>query len=226
MTPSVRASGTISSARLHRPHISPPAARSDNGPGRRPDHDGDELPAKLVEELVERARQGDSAAFGQLYDRFHAPIYRSLYAKTHSRVLAEDLAAETFAKALDAIPRYKSDSRYFGAWLGTIAKNLVIDHFKSTRARHELLVDDLTRPFPGVPSATPEVMCHLGDDELKQALWQLPPNQRRCLELRYVQDLSIAETAERLRVTHGAAKQLQWRGLRNLERLLGRRKSA
>jgi DNA-directed RNA polymerase specialized sigma24 family protein len=88
-----------------------------------------------------------------------------------------------------------------------------------------LLVDDLTR-HAASRRGQRSVPSPLADIDLQAVLRQLPDSQRRCIELRFLLDLSITETAAYLGVTYGAAKQLQWRGLRNLERLLHQELSA
>jgi RNA polymerase sigma-70 factor (ECF subfamily) len=219
-------------------HHPPPIAPADGAGGRprlapeiRPDvsvdEDADDVDVDvdlIVDELVRRARSGDSTAFALLYDRYYGNVYGNLYAKTRSRAVAEDLTSDTFVRALRAMAGYRSESRYFGAWLGKIARNVAIDHFTSPRSRHETLVDDLARH-----TARREHRAgtsRFADLDLEAAIKQLPDKQRRCIELRFLLDLSVAETAAYLGVTHGAAKQLQWRGLRNLERLLHEEASA
>ena len=71
-------------------------------------------------------------------------VFRFIYYRVSSQQLAEDLTSETFVRGLRAIQRFNWQGKDFGAWLTTIARNLVADHFKSSRARLEIV----RRPFP------------------------------------------------------------------------------
>ncbi len=178
-----------------------------------------EEPTEL-DDLVERAKAGESEAFGELFDHFHGPVFRQLLAQTRSRALAEDLTSETFFRALRAVHGFALPSRLFGPWLRRIARNLAADHFKSSRTRLEFVTGDLSF-YEGVVDGPEDLLVESLDHEaLRQALERLPVNQRRAIALRFLRQLSITETAAELGCTEGAAKQLQWRGLRNLAQLL------
>jgi len=101
---------------------------------------------EVVADLVRRAQDGDADAFGSLYDRYAEGIYRFCYHRTTSVALAEDLTSETFFRALRAISTFRWQGRDFGAWLTTIARNLVTDHYSPAGPG--------SRPFPpGCPIA-------------------------------------------------------------------------
>jgi RNA polymerase sigma-70 factor (ECF subfamily) len=173
--------------------------------------------------LVELARNGDAEAFGQLYDHYNASVYRFLYYRLGSVQLAEDLTAETFFRALRSMNGFRWQGRDFGAWLMTIARNLATDHFKSARTRLETTTEDMgtldthTEGADGPEAAT---LASLTNEALLAALAELPTEQRECLVMRFLQGLSIAETADVLGRSAGAVKQLQLRGVRNLARTL------
>jgi RNA polymerase sigma-70 factor (ECF subfamily) len=173
-----------------------------------------------LDDLVERARAGDPEAFGILFDRYHGPVFRQLLAQTRSRALAEDLTSETFFKALRAVNGFALPSRLFGPWLRRIARNLAADHFKASRTRLEHVTSDLSYFEDLVASPEDIVVQRVDHQALREALRRLPVNQQRAVTLRFLGELSITETAEILGCSEGAAKQLQWRGLRNLSNLL------
>jgi RNA polymerase sigma-70 factor (ECF subfamily) len=175
--------------------------------------------AVLMAPVVELARQGDGEAFGRLYDHYHASVFRVIYSQTRSRALAEDLTADTFFRALRGIERYKLEPELFQAWLFRIARNRVVDHAKARPTRleqahdmslHEGLADD----------ADTELIALLERERVRAGLAGLPASQRRVIELRFLGELSISEVADLLDTTEGAVKQLQYRGLRNLARLM------
>lgn len=181
-----------------------------------------ELPEDAsVAALVDRARGGDAVAFGELFDRFHNPVYRLLLARTGSRVLAEDLTSETFFEAMRVIGSYALPSRLFGAWLRRIALGLVSEHDHARVTRIEVVTED-PRTHDGVlhdvvvPGPEDAMFGGLDHDTLRAAMLRLSDSQRRTIALRFLLELSIAETAAAMGCTEGAVKQLQWRGLRGL----------
>ena len=185
------------------------------GSTHRPDV-GDDPDQLRLQALVDLARAGDAEAFGQLYDHYVTGIYRFIYYRVGAAHLAEDLTSETFVRGLRAIQRFTWQGKDFGAWLTTIARNLVVDHFKSSRARLELVADDV--PEPGVREPSPEdgVLELLTNEILHDLVNALPPEQRDCILMRFIQGLSIAQTAAALGRSEGAIKQLQLRAVRNL----------
>lgn len=180
----------------------------------------DEAVATRLIALVELARGGDKEAFGQLYDHYQPSVYRFLYYRVGSMTLAEDLTAETFFRALRSMHSFRWQGKDFGAWLMTIARNLTADHFKAGRTRLEQTTEDMQTLDTTTESPELEVLSSLTNEALLRALGELPTEQRECLIMRFLQGLSIAETAEILGRSSGAVKQLQLRGVRNLAKLL------
>jgi RNA polymerase sigma-70 factor (ECF subfamily) len=173
--------------------------------------------------LVDRARAGDVHAFGELFDRHHTPVYRMLVKLTRSHELAEDLTSETFFRALRSIRTSEVEGHYVTAWLMRIARNLAVDFFKAKHNRFEVPVDPHDNPGVHeqvVDGPESEVIKTLGHGALLRAVGSLPANQRTCITARFLDDLSIAETAHLMGCTEGAVKQLQYRGIRNLAALL------
>jgi RNA polymerase sigma-70 factor (ECF subfamily) len=170
--------------------------------------------------LVELARAGDKDAFGLLYDHYQASVYRFLYYRTRSQALAEDLTSETFFRALRSMNGFRWQGKDFGAWLMTIARNLTTDHFKAGRTRLEMTTEDMTPHDDVTDGPEDAVIAGLTNEVLLKALTELPTEQRECLIMRFLQGMSIAETALALDRSDGAVKQLQLRGVRNLAKLL------
>jgi RNA polymerase sigma-70 factor, ECF subfamily len=170
--------------------------------------------------LVELARKGDSDAFGLLYDHYQPSVYRFLFYRTRSGTLAEDLTSETFFRALRSMNNFRWQGKDFGAWLMTIARNLATDHFKAGRTRLELTTEDMGLHDDATEGPESTVLAGLTNEILLRALTELPPEQRDCLVMRFLQGMSIAETAAVLGRSDGAVKQLQLRGVRNLAKLM------
>jgi RNA polymerase sigma-70 factor (ECF subfamily) len=174
--------------------------------------------------LVERAQAGDAEAFGRIYDRYLDTVFRFIYFRVGNRQLAEDLTADTFLRALKRIGSFTWQGRDPGAWLVTIARNLVADHFKSGRYRLEVTTGDVLdadREDRG-PEGSPEaaVVDHITNVALLTAVKQLNPEQQECIVLRFLHGFSVAETAQAMGKNEGAIKALQYRAVRALARLL------
>ena len=180
----------------------------------------DEAEGSRLIALVELARQGDAEAFGQLYDHYHASVYRFLYYRLGAVQLAEDLTAETFFRALRSMSTFRWQGKDFAAWLMTIARNLTTDHFKAGRTRLETTTEDMSTLDTTTEGPETAVLASLTNEALLEALSSLPTEQRECLVMRFLQGLSIAETSEVLGRSAGAVKQLQLRGVRNLAKVL------
>ena len=170
--------------------------------------------------LVELARKGDVDAFGLLYDHYQGSVYRFLFHRTRSATLAEDLTSETFFRALRSMQGFRWQGKDFGAWLMTIARNLATDHFKAGRTRLEMTTEDMGQHDDATEGPEAMVLAGLTNEILLKALTELPDEQRDCLVMRFLQGMSIAETAAVLGRSDGAVKQLQLRGVRNLAKLM------
>ena len=170
--------------------------------------------------LVELARKGDSDAFGMLYDHYQGSVYRFLFYRTRSSTLAEDLTSETFFRALRNMQNFRWQGKDFGAWLMTIARNLATDHFKAGRTRLEMTTEDMGLHDDATEGPETAVLASLTNELLLKALTELPAEQKDCLIMRFLQGMSIAETADVLGRSEGAVKQLQLRGVRNLAKLM------
>ncbi|WP_433329656.1 sigma-70 family RNA polymerase sigma factor [Spirillospora sp. CA-294931] len=177
-------------------------------------------PSEAIKDTVLRAKAGDAEAFGSLYDHYVELVYRYVYYRVGSHPLTEDITSETFLRALRRIPDFHWQGKDFGAWLVTIARNLVADHFKSSRYRLEICTADLVEP--GTPQESPEhaVLDSMTNRTLLLAVRRLGSEQQECVVLRFLHGLSVAETALVMGKKPGAIKALQYRAVRSLARTL------
>jgi RNA polymerase sigma-70 factor (ECF subfamily) len=169
------------------------------------------------QEVVLIARAGREAAYRELIRRYERPVFALLFLMVRDRELAEDLAQETFIKALNAIDSYRPEFK-FSSWIFKIANNAAIDHLR----RREL--DTLS--LDGSPHAeTPEQMqataLQIGARQespldaveakelggaIEQAIAQLRPEYRSCILLRHVEGRAYEEIAEILNLPLGTVK--------------------
>ncbi|WP_184760820.1 ECF subfamily RNA polymerase sigma factor, BldN family [Streptomyces griseoloalbus] len=204
------ADGTAAVGRRGRPSGAATTAR-------RPAADSDS--ARMMD-LVERAQAGEADAFGRLYDQYSDTVYRYIYYRVGGKATAEDLTSETFLRALRRIGTFTWQGRDFGAWLVTIARNLVADHFKSSRFRLEVTTGEMLDANEVERSPEDSVLESLSNAALLDAVRRLNPQQQECVTLRFLQGLSVAETARVMGKNEGAIKTLQYRAVRTLARLL------
>ena len=181
-----------------------------------------EEPAASSQALVTRAQSGDGEAFGALYDQYVDMVYRYVLHRVGDRQVAEDLTSETFLRALRRLSSFTWQGRDIGAWFVTIARNLVADHYKSSRYRLELTTDDVAQSGapPVVEGPEGEVLASLENAVLLDAVRRLGPEQQECVALRFLQGLSVQETALVMGKNDGAVKALQYRAVKALGRLL------
>ena len=169
------------------------------------------------QDVVLRARSGQEAAYRELIRRYERPVFALLFRMVRDRELAEDLAQETFVKALNAIESYRPEFK-FSSWIFKIANNAAIDHLR----RREL--DTLS--LDGSPHAeTPEAMqataLQIGARQespldiveakelggtIEAAIGSLTPEYRSCILLRHVEGRAYEEIAEILNLPLGTVK--------------------
>jgi RNA polymerase sigma-70 factor (TIGR02952 family) len=170
--------------------------------------------------LVRQSQDGDAEAFGRLYDHYVTMVHRYLLHRVGDRAQAEDLTSETFVRALRRIDSLSFRGRDVGAWLVTIARNLVRDHVKSSRFRLEVTTADMRDADRVVDGPEDAVVQALTNEQLLTCIRQLGGEQQECIALRFLQGLSVAETAAVMGKKDGAVKALQHRAVRRLAGLL------
>lgn len=178
--------------------------------------------ARLVD-LVEAAKRGERAAFGEIYDEFQLPIYRYARARLRIAADAEDATAETFIAAFRAIGRYTWSGMPFEAWLFRIARSKVVDH-QRRMARRPTTDLDATDPalLPRADDVASVAIARQDSEALFAAMRRLSTDQQDVLALRFFGGLSVAETAEAMGRSAQAVKQLQFRAVGALRDRMGR----
>ncbi len=170
--------------------------------------------------LVKAAQDGDMSAFGELFDRYYDVVFRYVLFRVGDRTLAEDITSETFVRGLRRISSVSYMGRDIGAWFITIARNLIFDHVKSSRYRLEQATSDIVELSPSTHGPEQQVLDGATNEELLRCVRKLNPDQQECIQLRFLQGLSVAETAQIMDRNEGAVKALQHRAVRRLAQLL------
>jgi RNA polymerase sigma-70 factor (ECF subfamily) len=157
--------------------------------------------------------------FEEIYDAHVVPIYRFIYARVGNRPDAEDLTAQVFLRAVEQLDTSR-DAGQIASWLYRVSQNAIADHWRAFY-RLPLVAADQVAPGwePMDPAQPTESASDVPSEDPARSrvaglLTRLPENYRRVLELRFLERLSVAETAERMGISHGNAKVLQYRALR------------
>lgn len=141
---------------------------------------------------VAACQSGDLSAFDTLYTQHVDAVYRFLYRRTLIREIAEDLTSVTFIKAMESIRSFKSDKGELRAWLYRIARNAMIDHYRSTRPSVDI---ETVWDLPGDDITSLSAERHLDYAMLQKALATLSKDQRDIVLLRMWEGLSYKEIA-------------------------------
>ena len=166
-------------------------------------------------QLVLAARdKGDQRAYADLMRYYREPIYMMLLRMTHNPTEADDLTIETFGKAFCQLHSY-TPTNTFATWLFAIASNSGIDYIR--RRRLELVSlssmsvgndnDGYEYPMPSDDANPEEVLIATQRGELlRKVVGQLKPRYRTIVEMRYFEELSYEEIAEKLSLPLGTVK--------------------
>jgi RNA polymerase sigma-70 factor (ECF subfamily) len=171
------------------------------------------------DDVVQRAKDGDTTAFAELYET-HAPrLYRYFLPRVSGHAqIAEDLTEEVFVRVLERFNQYEDRGLPFGAWLFRIAHNLLIDSRRRAPRQPHVGLDECEEIDS--PSALGSLDQALDHHELAQAMKRLTAEQQRVIRLRFLEGMTIADTARTMSKTEESVKKLQARALHAMRRML------
>lgn len=172
-------------------------------------------------DLIERARDGDVRAYGDLVERYRDIAFRTAYLVTRSAADAEDAAQEAFVKAYYALGRFRTQSP-FRPWILRIVANEARNRVRSARRREGLALRVAEDQPSGGAAPSPEAAAldRERDEALLAAMAQLSEPDRQIITCRYLLDLSEAETADTLGLRRGTVKSRLSRALGRLRQVL------
>ena len=168
--------------------------------------------------LVHQAKSGDSEAFAQLYDAYVERVYRYILFRVSEEEITEDLVSQVFLKAWQSLDRYKIGNSPFIAWLYTIARNLVIDHY---RAKKDILPLEKVRALPSdIQSPPEEVEARFDLEAMRDRLQSSTGGQQQVLILKYIAGLPNENIAKIMNKQEGTIRGLQMRALQTLSKYM------
>ncbi len=173
--------------------------------------------------LIKDAIRGKASAFGSLYDYYQPKIYRFVLVKVSRREEAEDLTHQVFLNAWANLKTYEDLGFPFSSWLYRIARNLIVDFYRTNRNESSLekidpeyLVVEATAHF--------DLTDKMDVEKIKSAIQHLKPEHQDVIVMRFVEDMAIKEVALAMDKTEGAIKLIQHRAIKELKNLLGAEK--
>jgi len=151
---------------------------------------------------IEKAKKGDQVAFTFLLDFYWNEVYGFMLKRTENETNAEDITIETFSKAFDKIGTYNPEFQ-FNTWLIAIAKNVHIDLLrkKNTNLFIEITDDENQQAYniaDTTPSAEDELITEQNLSRLLQFIKELKPHYQEVIQLRYFQEMSYQEIANKI----------------------------
>ncbi len=167
---------------------------------------------------IAACQAGSLDRFDTLYTTHVDAIYRYIHRRTLQRSVAEDLTATVFVKAMESIRSFSSDRGSFRGWLFRIARNTVIDEYRSSAHRPVSIENVWDLPSEHLPSD--DAAKALDAKKIHEALSTLKPLQREILFLRMWEGLSFADIAEITSMSEGNARVISVRALQELKKKL------
>lgn len=169
--------------------------------------------------LLSRARNKDRDAQRAIYERYFPPVFQFIRLRIDNREQAQDIAADVFLDFFAALGGSKPPSSHLRGWLFRVARNKIVDHYGREKRMN---ITELGDWIPGAADSNPEQVAFqtLQGEQVKRALNMLVDEQQEVLILRFVQGLSIQETADLMDRSVSAIKSLQFRAVDTLRRVL------
>lgn len=168
--------------------------------------------------LVQKAATGDQVAFAALYELHADRVYRHVHFQVLDGHDAEDITQEVFIKAWRSLPRYKHTGAPFVSWLIVIARNAIVDHFRSKKDMREL--DESNEP-EGNSDPVASVEAKFGRAEIRDAVMRLKGDKRAVVIMHFIDGFSYEEIAKALGKSEGTIRVIQHRALKDMKEILG-----
>lgn len=165
--------------------------------------------------LVERAKNGDAKAYANLFKTYYKGIYDYVMRRVQNRSDAEDLTMDVFTHGYEAIASFEERGVSIKAWFYRIAHNAVIDHYRKTR---QTLPIEKAYDSAEEVDIESEIISKSDIEDIRREMLTLSTAQSEVLLLRFVKDLSVAETAYVLGKEEATVRALQFKGIRNLRK--------
>jgi RNA polymerase sigma-70 factor (ECF subfamily) len=167
--------------------------------------------------LFARAKKGEEAAFGEIYNLFFKKIYRFIFFRVGHKEVAEDLAEEVFLKAFSKIVSINEVGAFEG-WLYQIARNLVIDYYRQKKS--VVALEEIENTLEYETNVIDVVNLREQQKIFLKLLKELGAEQQVVIKLKFLEELENSEIAELLGKNEGAVRVIQHRAIVKLQELI------
>ena len=174
-------------------------------------------------DLLRAVSRGDETALAAIYDRYRLILFGLILRILHDRQEAEDCLQEAFLQVWRRAADFDESRGRAFTWLVTIARSRALDRLRAVGARARLANEAAQFPRDDVGDAAEDALKSEQGTIVRQALAELPDEQRRTLLLAYFEGLTQTEIAARLGDPLGTVKMRMRSGLMRLRELLGER---
>lgn len=170
-----------------------------------------------LETLLEDAKSGKDSAFSKLYELYFDKIYRFAYFRVSHKEIAEDITEEVFIRAFTSLSSLDKASS-FESWLYQIARNRIIDYYRSKKQL--LPLDDLENTLQYETNTIDSVNLQFDQKIFLKALRDIPEEQQTIIRMKFYEDLTNTEIAEITGKTEGSIRVIQHRALVKLKEII------
>jgi RNA polymerase sigma-70 factor (ECF subfamily) len=170
-------------------------------------------------ELILMSKSGDLEAYGEVYRRYLAPIYRFIRLRVSTDRDAEDLTEQVFLKAFEALDTYKERGVPYSAYLYQVARNLVVDTYRAQPPVESM--SDLEAIAGSSSGSEQEIINRQSLEEIKQALERLPEHYQEVIHLRVIMGMQTKQAAAWMDRKPANVRVLLHRALKSLREELG-----
>lgn len=177
------------------------------------------------EKLVQLYEKGDSCAFEVLLNRYKSKVYTYIFLIVRNKEITEDIFQDTFIKAISTIQqgRYVESGRFLG-WVNRIAHNLIIDYYRKERNENTFSTDSLDYDYVNNSRYSEKSVEDVMSNEqvlvdVVHLIDFLPQSQQEVVRMRFFEDMSFKEIADRTNVSINTALGRMRYALMNMRRM-------
>lgn len=179
--------------------------------------DTNNLPDSRLADLISKSKSGDETSLAELYKLYFDKIYRFIYYRVSHKETAEDLTEEVFIKSFKGIKSLEQPTAFEG-WLYRIARNAVIDHYRTQK--QVVALDEVENTLEYDGNLFDFVNLQSQQQVLIKLLAELTPEQQTVIKMKFVEDLDNATIAAILKKNEGAVRVIQHRAIQKLKELI------
>jgi RNA polymerase sigma factor (sigma-70 family) len=143
-------------------------------------------------------RVSKQEVFAELYDEFMPKVFRYIHYKVSNHQLTEDLTSTIFEKALVNFDKYSSDKAAFSTWIFSIARNTLIDYYRTNKMKMQMSLDEAVEAPSREPSPQDEVEKKAEHDCLRGCMSRLPEDDQELIRLKFAGEFNNRQIARML----------------------------